>query len=78
MTHSDFQIIRFNWGPEKNLVKKVKVDRKRRIEREKKKRKMKSFFTVITSFHKSGYFLIYNILDDEIVPYLLDGFWFFS
>ena len=66
VTHSDFQIIRFNWGPEKNLLKKVKVERKRRIERGKKK----SFFTVITSFHKSGYFLIYNILDDKIVPLL--------
>ena len=70
MTHSDFLIIRFNWGPEKYLLKKVKVERKRRIERRKKKRKMKSFFTVNTSFHKSGYFLIYNILDDEIVPLL--------
>ena len=70
MTHSDFQIIRFNLGPEKDLLKKVKVERKRRIERGKKKRKMKSFFTVITLFRKSGYFLIYNILDDETVPLL--------
>ena len=66
MTHSDFQIIRFNWETEKNLLKKVKVERKRRIERGKKNRK-RSFFSL---FHKSGYFLIYNILDDEIVPLL--------
>ena len=72
MTHSDFQIIRFNWGPEKNLLKKVKVERKRRIERGKKKRKMKSFFTVITSFHKSGYLTIiprgrvgYEMIDSQ-------------
>lgn len=38
MTHSDFQIIRFNLGPEKDLLKKVKVERKRRIERGKKKK----------------------------------------
>ena len=43
MTHSDFQIIRFNWGPEKNLLKKVKVERKRRIERGKKKEKLSLF-----------------------------------
>ena len=67
--HSDFQIIRFNWEPEKNLLKKVKVEKARRIKRG-KKQKDKSFFTVITSFHKSSYFLIYNILDDEIVPLL--------
>ena len=56
VTHSYFQIIKFNWGPEKNIWKKVKVDRTRRIERGKKKQKEKSFFTVITSFHKSSYF----------------------
>ena len=39
VTHSDFQIIRSNWGPEKNLLNKVKVERKRRIERGKKKEK---------------------------------------
>ena len=44
VTHSDFQIIRFNWGPEKNLLKKVKVERKRRIERGKKKKKNEVFF----------------------------------
>ena len=44
MTHSDFQIIRFNLGPEKDLLKKVKVERKRRIERGKKKKKNEVFF----------------------------------
>ena len=47
LTHSDFQIIRFNWGPEKNLLKKVNVERKRTIERRKKNRK-KSLFSLLS------------------------------
>ena len=44
VTHSDFQIIRFNWGPEKNSFKKGKSWEKEKNRKRKKKTEREVFF----------------------------------